>query len=62
MSTFAHIAFQNFTFVIFCKPKVVPFAVNLGCTHWPEVVSPKPDCFIAYVNASLMKKVLHITK
>lgn len=87
MSTFAHIAFQNFIFVIHCTPKVVPFAVNLDknltqiplsrrvtarmvtpfsrnlwCTHWPEVVSPKPDCFIAYGNASLVKKVLHITK
>ena len=27
-----------------------------------KIVSPKPDCFVTYINALLMKKVFYITK
>ena len=27
-----------------------------------KTVSPKPDCFVTYINALLMKKVFYITK
>ena len=84
---FAWGAFQNFTLIVNCSPKVVPFPVdlhenliklplpirmtaplvasflhNLWCKHWPEAVPPKPNCFMAYIDTLLMKKVSYIAK
>ena len=82
---FAWGAFQNFTLIVNCSPKVVPFPVdlhenliklplpirmtaplvvsflhNLWCKHWPEAVPLKPNCFMAYIDTLLMKKVSYI--
>ena len=39
-----------------------PFSPNLCSKHWPETVPPKPDYFMTYINASLMKQAFDITK
>ena len=87
ITSFAYVAFQNFTFMIYRMPKIVPFTLdlhenlikvplpirmtacllssflrNLWCKHWPEAIPPKPDCFMANVDAPFMQKVLHMTE
>jgi hypothetical protein len=39
-----------------------PFPTDFGGKHWPEPIPPKPDRFMANIDAAFMQKILHIPK
>ena len=39
-----------------------PISSYLSSKHWAKSVPPKPNCFVADLNASFVQKIFHVTE